>query len=482
MYRFRYVPFGLFFCIFSGGLLAQSEPDSGDAAPPTAVASPYIRPIEADRLPLDIWLAPRRESGVNWGALVGQSTLFLSTQHAFRLATERGTRQGMQGAFFPGYAHAAGNLHGWSDGDPFYVNYIGHPIQGAVAGFIWAQNDNDYLGAQFGRNRLYWKSRLRAAAFSFAYSTQFEIGPFSEASIGKVQSRWPQQGMVDLVVTPVVGTGWMVAEDFLDQYVVKWVERRTDNPYVVLLARGVLNPSRSFANAMRLQVPWIRDDRPHAFSGLTRSYALAEKAGRILPRIPAEPEIEGEFGVSKVEVSMDLRPEKYFGSGGTGLCLGGGGEMAIRLTPDWQLIGQLHGCKLTGLGPNLTGDTLTYLAGPRWTPRPSSRWSPYAHVLLGGMKVTQEEMLPDVKAALESSGAIKPSADLPPHELYTNAYESNGFAFAAGTGVDLRLNPALALRLANIEYKRSWLPPVNGRDYSNGLSFTASMIIRMGTW
>ena len=156
--------------------------------------------------------------------------------------------------------------------------------------------------------------------------------------------------------------------------------------------------------------------------------------------------------------------------------------MALRLAPDWQLIGQLHGCKLTGLGPNLTGDGLTYLAGPRWAPRPTSRWSPFAHVLLGGMKVTQEEMLPEVKASLELSGVVRPSAKLPPHELYTKAFESNGFALSAGTGLDVRLNPALALRLANIEYKRSWLPPVNGRDYNHGLSFTASMVLRMGTW
>ncbi len=53
---------------------------------------------------------------------------------------------------------------------------------------------------------------------------------------------------------------------------------------------------------------------------------------------------------------------------------------------------------------------------------------------------------------------------------------------AAGGGVDLRVNPAIALRLANLEYKRSWLPPANGRDYNNGLAFTVSMVLRMGTW
>jgi hypothetical protein len=51
------------------------------------------------------------------------------------------------------------NLHGWADGDPFYVNYMGHPIQGAVAGRIWQLNDPRYNKAEFGRSRAYWKGK-----------------------------------------------------------------------------------------------------------------------------------------------------------------------------------------------------------------------------------------------------------------------------------------------------------------------------------
>ena len=45
------------------------------------------------------------------------------------------------------------NLHGWADGDPFYVNYVGHPMQGAVAGRIWLLHDPRYRKAEFGRSR-----------------------------------------------------------------------------------------------------------------------------------------------------------------------------------------------------------------------------------------------------------------------------------------------------------------------------------------
>ena len=83
---------------------------------------------------------------------------------------------------------AVGNLHGWSDGDPFLVNYIGHPMEGAVAGFMFVHNDPRYRRAEFGLSETYWKSRLRATAWAWALSLMFEIGPMSEATIGHIQS------------------------------------------------------------------------------------------------------------------------------------------------------------------------------------------------------------------------------------------------------------------------------------------------------
>ena len=56
-------------------------------------------------------------------------------------------------------------------------------------------------------NSMYWKSRLRATAFSWVYSTLFEIGPISEASLGNVQREYPEVGFVDHVWTPVLRVG-----------------------------------------------------------------------------------------------------------------------------------------------------------------------------------------------------------------------------------------------------------------------------------
>ncbi len=205
--------------------------------------------------------APEPVEGVQWKPLLAQSAAFLGVMHGFRLATEQGTRNNLGGAFWRGYTNSAGNLHGWSDGDPAYVNYLGHPMQGAVAGRLFNQNDPQFRRAVFGRNAPYWKSRLRAAAYAWAFREQFEIGPISEATIGKIQNDYPQQGFVDHVITPSLGLFWMVGEDAIDRYLIERIERWTHNPWARLLVRGGLNPTRSLANVLRGQAPWSRDTR-----------------------------------------------------------------------------------------------------------------------------------------------------------------------------------------------------------------------------
>jgi hypothetical protein len=196
-----------------------------------------------------------------WKPALLQSGLFLGFQHGFRLATEDATRGELKGPFFRDWSRSVRNLQGWDDGDPFIVNYVGHPMMGAVSGYIAVQNDPMYKRSTFGRNSRYWKSRLRALAFSTLYSTQFEIGPVSEASIGNVQLHPPENGMCDFVVTPTVGLGWQIAEDALDRVLVRRIESSTDAVWVRIIARGMLNPARSFANLLRWKAPWYRDDR-----------------------------------------------------------------------------------------------------------------------------------------------------------------------------------------------------------------------------
>lgn len=406
---------------------------------------------------------------VQWRPLLEQSLYFLGIQHAFRIATEPGTRDGARGSYFKGYARSVANLHGWGDGDPFYVNYIGHPIQGGVTNWIWVQNDPRYAAVQFGKSRDYWRSRLRATAFSWAYSTQFELGPLSEASIGQIQARYPQQGFVDHIVTPALGLGWMLAEDALDKYVVKPFEARFRNNWARLLVRGGLNPTRSAANALRGEAPWRRDSRP----GVLTYDAAVHRDTR-----PPLPPAEDNPGAAPYEFVFEPIVTSYDGR----LCPGGGGLFTYKMNDQWQMAIEVAGCQVSGFtGGSISADSLTYLVGPRWRPTTRNRFAPHVHFLVGGQKISKEELDPVREAFLKAEAKAK---RLPPplREEYATFETRNAFALAAGAGLEVKLNSALAVRLASIEYLRAWTPNVGGSDYSSGVRFSSGIVLRLGTW
>lgn len=244
------------------GKKPEDRPRVAEIVPVIVAPEPLIvPPPDADAAP------PSTESDhFQWQKAYRQSLMFLGIQHGFRLLTEPSTRADLKGPFFSDWFTSVSRLRGWRDGDPFLVNYIGHPMQGAVTGYIQVHNDPRGYRQEIGRDKAYWKSRFKAFAWSAVYSVQFELGPFSESSIGNVglkpsdKSPHPQ-AWVDLVVTPVLGTAWMVGEDALDRWVVRPLERHTTKYPVKILIRGFLNPSRSFANLLRGKWPWYRDDR-----------------------------------------------------------------------------------------------------------------------------------------------------------------------------------------------------------------------------
>ncbi len=223
--------------------------------------APAFKPPATDSNGGRIEEVPRR--GVDWQGVLAQSALFLSIEQGYRLGTQPGTRDALKGRFFDDWFHSIKATHGWGDEDDFLTNYIGHPMEGSVAGNIFVQNDPVGRNCTFAWDSVYWHSRLKASAWVVFYSTQFELGPFSEASIGNVGHHGASlSGAVDLVVTPLAGLGWQVGEDVIDKYLITWIESRTSNRVIRMFARGVLNPTRSFANVMRLKVPWTRDTRP----------------------------------------------------------------------------------------------------------------------------------------------------------------------------------------------------------------------------
>ncbi len=218
----------------------------------------------------------------NWKGLLAQSLFFNVVENTFRAASDDQIRLMLaKKPFWHDYIASTKqfNMHRWNDGDDFLVNYIGHPLQGSVADFIFIQNDPVGRQLEIGSNPEYWKSRFHALIWSAVYSTHSEISFLGEAGIGN-EGGWtypikckdpacPQwhpgwhytnnTGWVDFIVTPTVGFLWMLGEDALDRFVSDRFQGGDRFNLGLAFMRGAVNPSRTFANLMRLQLPWYRD-------------------------------------------------------------------------------------------------------------------------------------------------------------------------------------------------------------------------------
>lgn len=225
--------------------------------------------------PLESETAP--PAGTSWKGVTSASTRFLTFQHVYRVAFQEKTRRFLGGSFFGDYGSSLKGLGGWEDGDSIPTNYILHPLQGAASGFIFLYNDPKTAEIEFGKSAGYWRSRLKALGFAALYSTQFELGPLSEASIGNVGKTKGTMGLVDLIITPVGGFGWILAEDAIDRFVIRSVEKKSNRKGLIRFLRVALNPARSFANVMRLKLPWYRPGR---------------ELNRLFPKQPEEPPAE----------------------------------------------------------------------------------------------------------------------------------------------------------------------------------------------
>ena len=223
-----------------------------------------------------------RQEPYHWKGLLLQSFAFLMLEHGPRVLTadDRDRHLLLNKPFWSDYWASLGqfNMRRWNDGDSFAVNYVGHPMQGAISGYLEVQNDPRGRGLEFSRDRRYWNSRYRAFLWSVAYSTQFEIGPISETSIfnqggytyplgcdGKgaaceAHAKYTNNtGWVDFIITPVVGSLLLIGEDAVDRYVSDPLVHEHPYGFGYKVLRSSLNPSRSLANMLRGRYPWYRD-------------------------------------------------------------------------------------------------------------------------------------------------------------------------------------------------------------------------------
>jgi hypothetical protein len=206
--------------------------------------------------------APPVESGrTNLKKVMADSFRLLLIEHATRIAIQGKTRRELDGPFFSDYVRSVRAPQQWNDTDGFLVNYIGHPIHGAAAAFIWVEHSPASRRQEFEMTADYFRSRWAPVIASAVYSLQFEIGPLSEASIGNVGMRPETTGWVDYVITPVGALALMVGEDAFDR-VMERIEGRVQNRFARMFLRMLFGPSRAMANFAMGRTPWYRDMRP----------------------------------------------------------------------------------------------------------------------------------------------------------------------------------------------------------------------------
>ena len=206
---------------------------------------------------------------VSWSRLLGESFLFLAAQHGGNIWMDDDTRNALtHGSFWGDYVTCVENYRWsrWKDDDPFGVDYIGHPMMGAVTNAMYEQNDPKQRALTFENTHRYWFGHLRATAYSAAYSAQWKIGPLSEASIGNTGINYyvrqrdgvytNETGMQDFFITPIGGLAWNVGEDVIDRFFLRRIQNK---PRIVKFLASFTTPGKSAANISRFRAPYYRD-------------------------------------------------------------------------------------------------------------------------------------------------------------------------------------------------------------------------------
>jgi hypothetical protein len=256
----------------------DGAPGAGDATKATAAIRPVSKKEAAAERNADCEAGVLRGKPcrVQWFRVLGESFLFLSAQHGGNIWMDKDTRNALtHGSFWGDYAYCVEHYRWsrWKDDDPFGVDYIGHPMMGAATSSIYEQNDPKQRALMFENTQRYWMGRLRAMAYSAAYSAQWKVGPLSEASIGNtgigyyIRARdgiWTNEtGMQDFFVTPIGGFAWNVGEDVIDRYLFSHVRHAHPHNKPLLIVASFMTPLKSGANMLRFRAFYYRDsDKP----------------------------------------------------------------------------------------------------------------------------------------------------------------------------------------------------------------------------
>jgi hypothetical protein len=283
---------------------SSSTAEGASLTSPTYVGSvlPPTNTVPLKDCPYDT--THSKECRVHWASLTLSSLAFIGFQTSGNLYTDYWMRLHTgTGKWWDQYVKSDDQWrwNRWNDNNPFLDAYVGHSLMGAITSNLWIQHDPNGMTLEFSNTWPYWRSRLRALAFSTFFSFEWKFGPVSESSIGHLGANHEYQllggrsvltnetGDDELVTTPLGGMLWAAAEDYIDLHVIKRVEGKSRNPFLLLTIQ-FLNPARATANIFRFRPPWYRDSREVRSSSRwsdpddsEANYAAPNGAGNELP-------------------------------------------------------------------------------------------------------------------------------------------------------------------------------------------------------
>jgi hypothetical protein len=241
------------------------------------------------------------------------------------------------------------------------------------------------------------------------------------------------------------------------------------------------------ANAMAIEVPWHRDTRPGLFD--RRGEALLAANGAAIAGDPPALGIRREPALKDLESPplprLDFTTTYSYvqlaaGKAGTLSCQGGGATATYHFNPWFGITADVGGCKMMSPGLDVSGDTTTYMLGPRFTLRNRTRWTPFLTFLAGGDKITTETMFPDRKPPNLGHVGVAESAVL--HARYTEQHQTNAPAIQFGGGVDWEWNRVMAVRVLDMQDIHTWARELNGRHYPNNVRISTGITLHFGNW
>lgn len=264
-----------------------------------------------------------QECRAHWPQLLISSAVFLTWQNTANAYSSYWYRhETLTGNWWERYVNSVVGykFSVWADGNPMLDDYVGHPLMGSITNALWIQNDPKGMTLEFSNTRPYWKSRLRALAFSTVYSTQWKLGPFGESGVGHMGDHLSYEestgqlrnetGFVSLVTTPVGGTILTVAEDVVDKTVVRRLENLNRNPFL-LMSYSFLTPGRTTGNLLRFRPPWYRDSRTvkaNSFWSDPPEPAVSSSVGSSAREEAGRPGPNAEEIVTNVSETAVVRP------------------------------------------------------------------------------------------------------------------------------------------------------------------------------